>query len=311
VAGGAHGGATGLASPWFFAECNVYRQLLAACRYWETGRDPFAVAKARELAGEGPWQSLAALDELAEAAPPERIDALLALSLWGNRADLSHSVGTAFGRTGAEEDLLVDDRARVVTLAPGGDVHIVTDNGGSELVMDLALADAWISDFAAQVTLHVKMHPTFVSDATAADVWATLGAMRERGGSPARCAERLVSAFTREQLRIVPDFFWNGPRFLWEIPARLVRDIERATLVVVKGDANYRRAVGDAIWPDTTTFAQASAYFPAPLVCLRTLKSDALVGVPRPRMDALDVSDPQWRVNGRRGLIQFKGDAPR
>src|SRR5689334_24644199 len=32
----------------------------------------------------------------------------------------------------------------------------------------------------------------------------------------------------------------------------------------------FRSAVGDAIWPGDATFAEATAYFPAPLLCLRT-----------------------------------------
>jgi hypothetical protein len=50
-------------------------------------------------------------------------------------------------------------------------LHLVVDNAGFELVCDLALADAIVcgtragSDSSATVTLHVKAHPTFVSDA--------------------------------------------------------------------------------------------------------------------------------------------------
>ena len=52
------------------------------------------------------------------------------------------------------------------------------------------------------------------------------------------------------------------------------------------------------------TFAEATAYFPAPLVCLRTMKSDSLAGIPDERTAALDAIDLAWRVNGRRGVIQ-------
>jgi uncharacterized protein with ATP-grasp and redox domains len=305
----AHPDATWLNSPWFLAECNVYRQLLRACRYWETGLDPFAPRKREELQGEALWQTVRALDAYRDASPLERLNAGLAFALWGNRVDLSYAVGTAFGRSGEVSDWLADDRPRVLVHAGAGNVHIVTDNTGSELAMDLALADVWMSDFGAAVTLHVKMHPTFVSDATTADVWTLLSAMREAGGSAAVRAERLSSAFAQRSLRIIPDFFWNGPRFLWDRPARLARELDRADILLLKGDANYRRAIGDAIWPAETSFVKATSYFPRPLVCLRTMKCDALAGISATHSAELDRADPDWRINGRRGLAQIGGKA--
>jgi len=150
-----HPRATWLDSPWFLAECNVYRQLIGACRYWETGRDPFAVAKQQELASDALWSAVRGLEAYDGASPRERLQATLAFALWGNRVDLSYAVGTAFGASGAAEDWLVDDRAWLCDSLRPSDVHIVTDNSGSELAMDLALADAWASDFGARVTLHV------------------------------------------------------------------------------------------------------------------------------------------------------------
>jgi hypothetical protein len=122
-----------LSSTWFVAECYVYRCLLSAVRYWETGRDPFAPAKRAELAGSGLWEGIAAALEAEPTALRDRVMALLGRALWGNRVDLSYAVGSAFGAHGAAEDLLVDDRAWAADalLAQGGDVHIVTDNTGS------------------------------------------------------------------------------------------------------------------------------------------------------------------------------------
>jgi hypothetical protein len=292
------------------AECYVYRCLMAAVRYWETSRDPFAPAKQAELASQSLWDGLGTALAAQPADPRDRMHALLAFALWGNRVDLSYAVGSAFGAHGAADDLLVDDRARAVDalLTLAGDVHVVTDNTGSELSMDLVLADTLMTLCGARVSLHVKMHPMFVSDATERDVWDLLAAMRAKGGAPEALASRLRRAFDEERLRVLPDFFWNGPRFLWDRPARLARELDAATIVVFKGDANYRRVVGDAIWPDGATFADATAYFPPPLVCLRTMKSDALVGVQEPRIAELDRVDPEWRINGRRGIIQGRGE---
>jgi hypothetical protein len=299
---------TWLRTEWFFAECYLYRSLLAATRYWETGRDPFSPLKRRELESDALFrEQRAVLTHPAQG--DDLVHALLDLSLWGNRVDLSYAVGTAFGRAGASHDLLCDDRARAVPelMRPRGNVHIVADNTGSELSMDLALADALIQNSSARVSLHVKMAPVFVSDAIAADVWNLVAAMHERGGAPRALAERLRRAFDAGQLRVLPDFYWNSPRFLWDRPERIATELDRASFVIVKGDANYRRVIGDALWPEGVTVAEATAYFPAPLLLLRTMKSDAIVGLPAGLAGELDRADREWRINARRGLIQRGG----
>ena len=56
-----------------------------------------------------------------------------------------------------------------------------------------------------------------------------------------------------------------------------------ARLVVLKGDANYRRLLGDAHWAhETAARAVLGAGWPpaARVLCLRTCKSEVLVGVP-------------------------------
>ncbi len=78
-----------------------------------------------------------------------------------------------------------------------------------------------------------------------------------------------------------------------------------------KGDANYRRVVGDALWSPEAPFAEACAYFPVPLVCVRTMKSDSVLGLPEGMSENLDKIEPEWRINGRRGVIQTYVPAPR
>src|SRR5215467_14514342 len=52
--------------------------------------------------------------------------------------------------------------------------------------------------------------------------------------------------------------------------------LAEADLVVAKGDANYRRALGDAHWPWTTPFVDIVSYFPTPLAFLRTCKAEVI-----------------------------------
>ena len=58
---------------------------------------------------------------------------------------------------------------------------------------------------------------------------------------------------------------------MWEMPLELHRQLSTSYLVLSKGDANYRRLLGDRHWDFTTPFAQAVGSVPAPLLALRTI----------------------------------------
>jgi uncharacterized protein with ATP-grasp and redox domains len=293
-----------LAAEWFHAELAFYREVAHACRFWETDRDPFAPAKDEELAGERPWSRLE--EALGQPGPrDERIGDLLDACLWGNRVDLSYTVGAAHGQR-VDDDLLVDDRAAAIPLLvrPGARVHVVADNAGTELALDLGLVDALLEEPTCRVTVHLKMQPVFVSDALPRDVWSTLDRMDARRGVVGGVATRLREAFDADRLVLVPDPFWSGPRFLWEAPPHVASALSAATIVVVKGDANYRRVVGDALWPPETPMADAAAYATFPMLCLRTMKSDSVLGLPPGLAERLDAQEPRWRIDARRGLAQ-------
>jgi len=171
--------------------------------------------------------------------------------------------------------------------------------------MDLALIDALLKGGVSQVILHVKAHPTFVSDAIPADVWHLITAMEAHTISAQRLAIRLTESWLAKRFIITPDFYWNSRHFIWKMPPSLATAISEALLIIVKGDANYRRLVGDALWPVETPFPDVLNGFPAPVVALRTLKSDPVVGLTPGADTHLDNIDPAWRVNGQRGVIQF------
>ena len=303
---------TWLNNTWFFAEVFLYRHIMQAVRWFETGRDPFIAIKREELGADRLWQLVdVALD--VRGTFDEKLTLLAGFALWGNRVDLSHPAGTLAADAAEDDDLLVDDRAALVRHMVANDsprcdgaVHIVADNTGTELAIDLVLADMLLAaDVQQVVALHVKWHPTFVSDATVDDVWQMIGAMEAHEGKFAALAGRLRAAWLAGRFRIGSHPFWNSGSFLWEMPSTLKQAFSTARLVIFKGDINYRRAVGDTIWPSGVTYADAMSYFPAPVLALRSLKSDGLVGVPAERTDPLDATDSNWRTTGRYGLMQF------
>ncbi len=292
---------------WFFAENYVYRQVIQAVRWWETARDPFAPRKAEELTSDRLWRLL---DETlaVEGTTEERLSALIHRALWGNRIDLSYAPSLEHGHAADADDLLVDESAQAVRclLTRRGPVHIVADNAGTELALDLALADRLLDGVAHTVIVHLKMHPTFVSDATLPDALRFLDLLESDGRSREAAAfgGRLRQALVEKRLRFAPDLYWNGCRILRNLPPRLEDSFRRARLVVFKGDANYRRMVGDILWPPETPLARVVDRFPAPILALRSLKSDPIVGLPPGLAEQIDSIDPDWHTNGRRGVIQ-------
>ncbi|HVO69116.1 MAG TPA: ARMT1-like domain-containing protein [Aggregatilineaceae bacterium] len=299
---------------WFFAETFLYRHLIQAVRWAETGRDPFAQKKREELESARFLKLLNAALEV-DGTFAEKLPVLLSFCLWGNRVDLSHPAGDIAADALNEDEFLVDDREalrRYVTTGTGergaGEriVHIIADNAGTELAMDLILADLLLAGGCCKaVVFHVKPFPTYVSDATVADVWNVIRAMENSGDSPAHLAARLRCAWDDERLRIATHYFWTSSRFLWEMPSTLSRLFRVASLVILKGDMNYRRAVGDALWDVQPAFSTVMQYFPAPVVALRSLKSDAVVGLSAELVRRLDQNNAQWRVGGHYGVIQF------
>ena len=172
--------------------------------------------------------------------------------------------------------------------------------------MDLAWSDLLLVEgLATEIVLHVKMLPVLVSDVISADLHDMLRAMTARGGAAAALSSRLSGYMREGRLRMEADYFWNTDGRFWELPSHIAHALGEAALAISKGDANYRRATNDAIWPLETRMSEALGPFPAPLALLRTLKSDTLVEVPPERAAELEVEHPQWRANGTYGVMQY------
>ncbi|MNE81888.1 hypothetical protein D3C80_1785700 [compost metagenome] len=80
-------------------------------------------------------------------------------------------------------------------------------------------------------------------------------------------------------------------------------------LTILKGDANYRRLFNDRNYDISERFEELVDNFPTDLLSLRTLKSDCLVGLSseeqKQKAKSLYESDPEWRVNGKYGVISW------
>jgi hypothetical protein len=290
-------GAPWSGAPFLWAESYFHRRLLQAIGFYAPGPwfwiDPFEPRKTSELSA---TTIRAASDELED---------LLLMATWGNRADLgfriTHDITTT--EPGA---LIIDDRDAVLAASEQRDqrVAVVADNAGEELVADLALIDHLLTTgVAGHIDLHIKPVPYYVSDAVASDVWSALRALA-RGPATTALADRLTRALTSARLELVPHWFHTSPLSYHHLPDDLVTQLGSCSMVLFKGDLNYRRLVGDYDWPATARFADTVAYLPDNVVALRTLKSDVIVGLGHEAVHHLDRSGADWRTSGTHAVIQ-------
>ncbi|KAK1183186.1 damage-control phosphatase ARMT1 family protein [Streptomyces sp. NBS 14/10] len=314
--GGGYFGRSWFDVPFLWAESYFYRKLLEAVGYFATGPwqgiDPFRPFKQAELHTEEAEAELTALDRLALRPVDEQAQALLYGSLWGNRADLGFSMTPGSHATaGAESPLITDDSAALWSLLPAGGpntVCLVADNAGRELVPDLLLIDHLLRhQHAEHITLHVKPYPYYVSDAMTADVIDCLRHLKQADGVAGVVGKRLWETIGRGRLTLRTHDFFCAPLPYADMPADLRQEFADATVTIMKGDLNYRRLVGDQLWPATTSFAERTGYFPSPVAALRTLKSDVIVGLDgRTEATLTAAHDQRWRTSGTHALIQVR-----
>jgi hypothetical protein len=294
--------------PFLWAESYFYRRLLQACDYFTPGPwqnvDPFAPLKAAELAG----LNLSGQNPELEPDEPDA-QALLLASVWGNRADLGFALHPGSGDPARAAGLVADDSHRIWALLNGqepGTVTVVADNAGRELVADLLLIDhLLVSGLAAQVSLHLKPYPYYVSDAITADVVSALAAL---AASPVTrpAALRLREAAGQGVLIVNTHWFFAAPLSFHRMPADLAAEFGSSELTVLKGDLNYRRLVGDNLWPPTTSFDDVTGYWPGPVAALRTLKCDVITGLDDDTLCGLDATGEAWRTSGTHAVIQAR-----
>lgn len=315
------GGADWLEAPWFFAETYFYRRIVAATGYLTEPlyhTDPFAYQKQAGLTS-----NRAAIRSMARVLnktlrtrplPPSALGTLLQQSLWGNRADLSlwAADDDSRGDLGQPDDYLVADHRNAVAdllaeAGPDATILIVADNAGLEFVGDLCLMDGLLSgQLASQIHVHVKSHPTFVSDVVEPDVGDTITCLRDSiDRRVQKLGGRLQDHLDAGRITIDDHFYWTSPLPLWQMPDDVESEMANADLVILKGDANYRRMLGDRHWAYDTPLEDATGYVPTPTLALRTLKSEVAAGLDPDVIERAASESPDWDINGEWGMIQL------
>lgn len=237
----------------------LYFRILRAVRYPETRNDPFRLTKHRDLTRHIDWaeQAIQKTHTLADA---------LNLSLDANAHDLSQLSGPASAHDLGRELLRIE---------PAGlrRINIIADNFGGEFVADLVLATI-AAEAGIEAVVHVKHLPMFVSDTTTDDIIILFDRLKPN----TEFGRRLQAAVDGGKLRVTSNVFWAAPKFMDQVP---LDELESGddVLNVLKGDLNFRRAIGDAVVPIETPFESLPVLPAAPMLALRSIKSYCVAGM--------------------------------
>lgn len=156
-----------------------------------------------------------------------------------------------------------------------------------------------------------EMKPTFVSDALEVDLREHIRHYAELDPNSFPNAHRAGETWQKllddGKWRCNEDNFWVQAFPMWDMTEPLRTDMkERCDLAFVKGDANYRRLLGDRMWDFTAPFGKVvGAYFPCPVCALRTLKAEIGCGMDAEQIERAKNLDENWQVNGRFGVVHF------
>ncbi|CAH1179474.1 unnamed protein product [Phaedon cochleariae] len=323
------GHATYFHTIWLLAECYMYRRIWQIFETMSVLKnfDPFQDKKEEsfftalpliEQMGKYLW------DSIHDSTTPSEDEFVqfMKLNLWGNKCDLSLSLGkvteenTLFDISSLDKQILSDystDIWKAISACDSSSdiVDIVFDNAGYEVFTDLCLADYMIAkQLAKTIRLYVKTIPWFISDVMTHDFHWMLQQLKSHENHVLQnLGERWQSYIDNGTWLIVESDFWTLPfdyTYMARVDQNLYKQLAEAKLAIFKGDLNYRKLFGEKNWDPTTSVDQALQNFnPTKLAILRTIKADIVCGLEEGIAEKIEAEDPKWMETGNWGLIQY------
>ncbi|CED85591.1 Uncharacterized conserved protein [Phaffia rhodozyma] len=219
-------------------------------------------------------------------------------------------------------------------------VDFVLDNAGFELFTDMVFADFLISmtPFFDHAVFHPKTIPWFVSDVLPTDfrwILSTLSnpssfftstslneadfkaltdlAARWQSLVDKKAFDLSVPLDTELGSKHIKSDFWTTSaeyQRMEEFDGVLGHEkggLGKSSLVVFKGDLNYRKLTADAQWKTTEPFDKVLGPINGriPILSLRTNKAEVIVGLAEGVEERTVKEDPKWRVNGKYAVVSF------
>lgn len=95
-----------------------------------------------------------------------------------------------------------------------------------------------------------------------------------------------------------------------EVNPTLYNELSKSSLIIFKGDLNYRKLLGDFNWNYAENFQTCLRGFePTNLVTLRTVKGDLICGLKEGIAEELTLKNSDWMFTGEFAVIQFINQA--
>lgn len=189
---------------------------------------------------------------------------------------------------------------------------IVLDNGGAELIADMALADYLMSKgVCKKVIFHCKKIPWYISDVMMHDVKWTLDQMAKMYEEPSiqQIGDAWSKNFDSHLWILRTSDFWTLPvdySMMHKYDRMLYDDLSASRMIFIKGDVSYRKVFREVYHNPEITLSDAQGYFaPSKLCCIRILKSEIVCGLPKGLADKYDEENSKWMEVGEYGTIQF------
>jgi damage-control phosphatase, subfamily III len=336
-------------APWLYSECYLYRRIRESMMLSQSllkFYDPFEQAKYDSykqsletifdlIIGVCPLNFESEENKNENNLISERFRILVESMLWANKNDLSLSSGKDVSEKVKNLIDLIESFKINILCDHTRDlwkflselknqkaklhkrIDIVLDNCSIEFASDLLMTDFLLrNDFVDSIHLHAKLHPWFISDVTKSDFDYFFKLLHSSNSLIINQFYKRIAGYL-ENAKIVihsDSQFWTSPyEFdkMKEIDPDLYSDFKtNSSLVIFKGDLNYRKLLGDLNWPYDTKLSVAVRDFrPAAICAIRTLKADLCVNIDLDESTNPSIktarSNPKWMVTGEYGVIQL------
>lgn len=274
-----------------------YRLILDRLNYFDSLNDPFAQIKLNMF--------LKFLESPKNQIKHDlKIDELLLSMLWGNKADLVPP------KIGVYKTLLVDDRKIFIEFLKHSKlstVDILADNTGEELVYDLIFVEYLLSNGLAKlIRYHVKNYPYNITDTTRDDFFTIVSILRRKNSRFKKLADSISKFISDGSIQVVTYPYTTLGLDRSKAINIIEKQYAKSSLIITKGDFNYRKNVGWYFWRKSDNYNLVVSYLKTPILCFRTIKNEIMLGIKdQLRITSLNQKDPDWWKKGVGGVIMF------
>ena len=276
-----------------------HRLLLEKIDYFKTHKDPYLALKQSALNN---FINVISNKNIGNF----NIDEILDGMLWGNKFDLVPPT------ISDRKELICDEREllkRYLGTEQVNRIDILADNAGQELFFDLLFACHVLDNkLAKKVNFHLKNYPYNVSDATKEDLFHLIEILiLSNFGELQKIGLKIKKYLLNRKINTISyPFTTLGYDRIGSINISK-KYYHRSSLIITKGDFNYRKNIGWFYWEMSDNIGEAISYLKSPLLCLRTVKNEVLIGVSDvAKVEGMSKEDPEWWKKGIGGMISFQ-----